>query len=108
MKREDFQKFILGYISKGNYKVDLRNPDVVILIEICNDLICLAVVDSYYKNKCFNLMELASNTPKAIKTHIILEEKKINFPLVIKQNLIEKNEVMSESDEGNEEGIKLI
>ena len=108
MKRDDFQKFLLGYINKENYRVDLKNPDVVILIEICNDLICLSVIPDYYQNKCFNLMELGTNSTNDVKKKKIvsLEKNKITNEKTEKIN--PREEEKCESEEDDEEGIKLI
>jgi hypothetical protein len=113
LKKEDFQQFLLSQISKDYYKVDVRNPDIVVLIEISNDLLSFSIIDNYYQNKCYNLMELANNNPKIVKkdtskieeNKIILETPHILEKVQEKENLVkEKQEV----DDDNEEEIQLI
>lgn len=138
MKKEEYQEFLLKYIQRGKYRVDVKNPDRVVLLEISNDLFCISVVEGYHQNKCFNLMELASSNNQKPKKEIKKSEEPQGSSIPSKsegvlQNQVEPNkassgqetinpptEVEEKKEEGNlkenddddedenEDGIQLI
>lgn len=61
INKNEFLDFVLNYIDKNRYYVDYKIPELIVLIEITNDLLCLSVLEDYYENKCYNLMTLSKS-----------------------------------------------
>ena len=61
INKQDFLDFVLKYIDKSFYTVDYKNPNMTVLVEITNDLLCLSVLEDYYENKCYNLLTLSKS-----------------------------------------------
>ena len=45
--------------KNNNHKVDLKNPQLSILIEIIRSICCISVVPEFHSLKKYNLLELA-------------------------------------------------
>ena len=67
MKRDDVIKQIATFVGGlgEDWTVDLKNPDVIILVDIYRNVLGMSVVDAEYeKLKRFNLAEIYEPTPK--------------------------------------------
>lgn len=65
--------------------MELKNPELVVVIEITNDLLCMAVLEEYFERKCYNLISLAKSDQelndereRLIKKQKESEARKIN------------------------------
>jgi len=56
-----FLNFLLDKIDRNRFQVDYKNPELTILIEITNDLLCLSVLEDYLENKSYNLLTLSKS-----------------------------------------------
>ena len=75
--------YLLELIDKSKHRIDYKNPDLTILLEISNDLLCLTVVKNYYMYRMYNLFalsksdeELKQEKEKLMNYQIMAEERK--------------------------------
>jgi hypothetical protein len=59
--KQEYLDFLLSYVDKQKFQVDYKNPEMVVLLEITNDLLCLSVLEDYNENKCYNLLTLSKS-----------------------------------------------
>jgi len=107
INKTEFLEFLLDYIDKTHYYVDYKNPQLIVLIEITNDLLCLSVLEDYYENKCYNLMtlskseeELKNERDKLMKMQLEKEIEKKRM----KQNEITQEDITGENNIKNYDG----
>lgn len=64
IKRDDVIHELANVVSQKNIhnKVDLRNPELSVIVEVIKGMCCLSVVESYLKYKKYNIVELANPT----------------------------------------------
>jgi tRNA acetyltransferase TAN1 len=60
IKKEDFFSFLTNKIGES-HTVDLYNPDITVLIEVINDLLCFSLLDMYNSLCKYNLQGLSSS-----------------------------------------------
>ena len=66
MKRDDIIKQIATIVSdlEEGWTVDLKNPDVIILVDVYRNILGMSVVSREYENlRRFNLAEIYEPTP---------------------------------------------
>jgi hypothetical protein len=107
INKNEFLDFVLNYIDKTHYYVDYKNPQLIVLIEITNDLLCLTVLEDYYENKCYNLMtlskseeELNNEREKLMKMQLEKEIEKKRM----KENEITEGNINGENNIQNQDG----
>ncbi|XP_067642620.1 THUMP domain-containing protein 1 homolog [Eurosta solidaginis] len=63
VKRDDVIQELAGLVQtiNINHRVDLKNPERTIVVEIIKGLCCISVLQGYLKYKKYNLVELASS-----------------------------------------------
>ncbi|XP_055909243.1 THUMP domain-containing protein 1 homolog [Eupeodes corollae] len=63
IKRDEIIKILADLVFDKNMKnkVDLKNGELAVIVEIIKKRCCLSVVEGYFKYKKYNLIELASN-----------------------------------------------
>jgi hypothetical protein len=59
--KQEYLDFLLSFVDKQKFQVDYKNPEMVVLLEITNDLLCLSVLEDYNENKCYNLLTLSKS-----------------------------------------------
>eukprot|EP00189_Rhodosorus_marinus_P012728 CAMPEP_0184744570 /NCGR_PEP_ID=MMETSP0315-20130426/7267_1 /TAXON_ID=101924 /ORGANISM="Rhodosorus marinus, Strain UTEX LB 2760" /LENGTH=342 /DNA_ID=CAMNT_0027216287 /DNA_START=157 /DNA_END=1185 /DNA_ORIENTATION=+ len=64
--REDYIKQVAEVMPKG-YKVNLKNPDWVLILEVMKSTCCAALLKRYYELGKFNIQTLYERSPKAGK-----------------------------------------
>jgi len=124
----DFIKVLTDTIDKNYYHVNYKTPDVIILIEICNDLLCLSVLDDYLENKLYNLFTLIEqNKNKTItnkdendvfnndklghmgienKNESFLNQKNLNKLLTAKNKVEEEKENNKNQEESTQDVVE--
>ncbi|XP_055843640.1 THUMP domain-containing protein 1 homolog [Episyrphus balteatus] len=70
IKRDEIIKILadLVFDKNMNNKVDLKNAELAVIVEIIKGKCCLSVVEGYFKYKKYNLIELASSRTDEKKT----------------------------------------
>ena len=61
MHKNVFFDFIVSLIDRTKHHVDYKNPDLTILLEISNDLLCFTIVEKYYLYRSYNLLSLSKS-----------------------------------------------
>ncbi|KAJ8908064.1 hypothetical protein NDN08_008161 [Rhodosorus marinus] len=64
--REDYIKQVADVMPKG-YKVNLKNPDWVLVLEVMKATCCAALLKRYYELGKFNIQTVCERSPKAAK-----------------------------------------
>jgi len=61
--RDDMIKLIGSVVKNqpGKTSVDLKTPDICIVIEVIRNVCCLGIVEQYFKRKKYNLVELGKS-----------------------------------------------
>lgn len=104
IKRDEIIKILADLVFDKNVKnkVDLKNAELAVIIEIIKGKCCLSVVEDYFKYRKYNLFELASNKSEDKKSDEIKpKDDDINEELKPHQN-----EEGSETDEPSAKKIK--
>jgi len=73
IKRDDIINELAGLVNFKNvqHKVDLKNPEHSVIVEILKGICCLSVVPNYLKWKKYNISELLSKkSPKISDLHV--------------------------------------
>lgn len=71
MKRDEVIQQVAKAVGNG-YSVDLKNPDVVILVEIYRNVLGMSVVDNEYERlKRYNLAEIYEPTAKEVNKGVV-------------------------------------
>jgi len=103
----DFIKFLAEYIDRTLYYVDYKTPELIILIEICNDLLCVSVLDDYIENKSYNLFTLIEENKNKTITNKnesdcyfkdVVEIENTNENFMIKKGLDKQNCLLEEEN----------
>ena len=74
MHKNVFFDFIVSLIDRTKHHVDYKNPDLTILLEISNDLLCFTIVEKYYLYRSYNLLSLSKSDEE-----LRLEKEKLMF-----------------------------
>lgn len=63
IKRDEIIRILADLVFEKNIKnkVDLKNAELAVIIEVIKGKCCLSVVEEYFKYKKYNLIELATN-----------------------------------------------
>jgi len=74
MHKNEFFDYIITLIDRSKHPVEYKNPDLTILLEISNDLLCFTVVRKYYEYRSYNLLALCKSDEE-----LRLEKEKLMY-----------------------------
>lgn len=79
LKRDDVIEKIADLVVKqnGEHKADLKNPELVVLIEVIRSMCCISVVPEFYTLKKYNLLELVLKNRDTSNVDVKSEVEKI-------------------------------
>lgn len=66
VSKDSYMNFVSEIIGREYYYVDYKNPEMTVLLEITNDLLCLSVLEKYQEYRCYNIQAL-SKTEEELK-----------------------------------------
>jgi len=100
---------VVNEMIEKKHFVDPINPQLTLLVEICQDLLCFTIIDNYEEYMKYNLQKLTKSfiaeDNKEIKPKDI--PKETNYPTAKpKEEIVEKKE--ERNKEESDEDIKLI
>lgn len=96
MLKIEFFDFIISLIDKNKHPVEYKNPDLTILLEISNDLLCFTVLEKYYQYRLYNLLALCKSDEE------LREEKE---KLMYLQNTAHERKAKTETEKAKEINI---
>lgn len=92
VSKDSYMSFVSEIIGKEYYYVDYNNPEMTVLLEITNDLLCLSVLENYREYKCYNIQALS-------KTEVELKREK--------EKLVEMQNKNTELDKAKNNNDKI-
>ena len=109
--REEAYKTIGKMVKDANpqSKVEFKNPDYVILVEVMKSFCCISTLSNYFSFKKYNILELANaqqtvgdkqadGSSTSVKEGEIVESKECEVPSVKTKSEVKKEEIIKDGE----------